>query len=287
MSISRVSGSLRKTRKTALNKKADLHRFIGISLSGGRADKACVAVMEFFPEHNKLFLARLFEKIKTEELISADLKIHEIIQQYGGHVDFVAFDSPLTMPVCVTCKLKCPGFENCNEPEMQWLRDQYEVINRKKKPKKIFTPYTQRCAEAYVAHSLGESFEIHHALGSNTAPLAARAQFIQRRLQVPTIEVFPKLSIWRIGQEIKVAKSHLRFHRHAVGGEESRKVFLQSLQDKKSVFIYQQDMRAMTDNSHAFEAMICAYTAFLKFEKKTAPRPVGFPKSEAWIEFPA
>jgi hypothetical protein len=287
MSVSGVSSSSRKTRKTALGGRQKLHRFIGISLSGGRSDKACVAVMEYFPEHNKIFLARLFEKIKTEENISADLKIQEIIEQHKESLEWIAFDAPLSMPVCVTCKLRCPGYENCNESEIQWMRQHYEAVNKKKKPKKLFTPYTQRSVEAYISHSLEENFEIHHALGSNNAPLAARAQFIRRRLQIPCIEVFPKLSIWRVGQEIRVAKSHLKYHKHSVGGDESRRVFLQSLQDSKDVFIYQQDMKAMTENNHAFEAMICALTAFLKFQKKTAAKPAGFPKLANWIEFPA
>jgi hypothetical protein len=103
---------------------------------------------------------------------------------------------------------------------------------------------------------------------------------------VPQIEVFPRLSIWRLGLELKVAKSHLRFHKHAVGGDESRKVFLNALCDKKNIFVYQQDFKAMVENNHAFESFICAYTAFLKYTKKTEPRPAGFPRSEAWIEFP-
>ena len=51
--------------------KSKVHRFVGISLSGGKADKACVAVIEYYSLHKKIFLARLYEKIKTEEFISA------------------------------------------------------------------------------------------------------------------------------------------------------------------------------------------------------------------------
>jgi len=282
MSVSRVSNSRRK----ASRKNLSPHRFIGISLSGGKNDKACVAVVEYFPEHKKLFLARLYEKIKTEEFISADLKIHEIISQFGDQIDYVAFDAPLTLPKCLNCKLKCPGYETCTTPEMEWMRDFYAVVNKGKKPKKMFTPYTQRCVEAYIAHGLEENFEIHQALGSNMAPLTARALFLQRRMHVEAIEVFPKLSVWRLGKEMKVAKSHLKFHKHAIGGDVSRSVFLQHLTDRKGVFIYQQDMKSMVENNHAFEAFICAYTAFLKFMKQTQPRPANFPKNEAWIEFP-
>jgi hypothetical protein len=39
-------------------------RFIGVSLAGGKSDKACVAVLEYYREKNKIFLSRLFDKIK-------------------------------------------------------------------------------------------------------------------------------------------------------------------------------------------------------------------------------
>ncbi len=299
MSKSRVPSSRRKTGRkklsssknktkssTTIPQSKNLHRFIGISLSGGKADKACVAVIEYFPEHKKIFLARMYEKIKSEDFISADHKIHEIISQYHSDIDLLAYDVPLSLPKCITCKLKCPGFESCAEPEIEWFRNFYAEINKHKKPKRMFTPYTQRCVEGYIGHSLEESFDIQHALGSNMAPLAARALFIQRRLHVPSIETYPKLTVWRLGLELKVAKSHLRFHRHVVGGDESRSVFLHQLAERRQVFFYQQDLKIMVENNHAFEAFIAAYTAYLKSIGETEPRPAGFPKSESWIHFP-
>lgn len=289
MPRSRVPSARRKTggKAAALEKsKAKVHRFIGISLSGGKTDKACVAVVEYFPDHNKLFLARLFEKLKTDEFVSADLKIHEIVSQFGDEVEWVAFDAPLTLPPCFDPTHHCQGYEVCSLPEVKWMRDFYQEVNKKKRPKRSFTPYTQRAVEAYISYGLEERFEIHHALGSNMAPLTARAQYLQRRLKIPSIEVFPRLSIWRLGQELKVAKSHLKYHKHAVGGDESRRVFLQALTDKKGAFIYQQDMKAMVENNHAFESFICAYTAFLKFMNQTEARPAHFPKMAGWIDFP-
>lgn len=290
MSGSRISPTRRTTRSSAVKPKGLVDqksfRFIGLSLSGGKADKACVAVLEYYPQHNKIFLARLFEKIKSDELISADLKIHDVISQYGEEVQSVAFDVPLSLPQCIRCDLICPGFEVCSVDQIKWFREFYSKVNKKKKPKKMFTPYTQRCVESYISHALEEPFDIHHTLGSNTAPLAARAHFIRRRLDVDCIEVFPKLTIWRLGQKIKVPKSHLRFHRHLVGGDESRKVFLQNLIEREGLFVYQQDLKSMVENNHAFEALICAYTAYLHYLGKTEKKPAGFPANEAWIEFP-
>lgn len=285
MSKSRLQGSQRKARRS--QELIQLSRFIGVSLSGGKADKACIAVIEYYPQQKKVFLSRLFEKIKNNPPeASADLKIQQIISQYHGEAESVTFDVPLQLPKCVRCQLKCPGYEVCNEAEIKWLRNFYENFNKQKKPKRSFTPYTQRCVDTYLATELEENFEVHHALGSNLAPLTVRARYLARRIKLNFIEAMPKLTIWRLGLQLKISKSHLRFHKHAVGGDESRRVFLTALSEKTGVFIYQQDMKSMIENNHAFEAFICAYTGFLASQKQTEKRPADFPKAESWIQFP-
>jgi hypothetical protein len=162
----------------------------------------------------------------------------------------------------------------------------YKSHQEKKKPKKLFTPYTQRCVEMYMATELEETFILNHALGSNADPLTARAHFMSRRLTAELNEVFPKATIWRVGRSLKVAKSHLRFHKHAVGGDTSRNMILQALSSNNVVFVYHHDVKLMTENNHAFEAFICALTGYLKFRGMTEERPAGFPESETWIDFP-
>lgn len=295
MPKSRLSGDGRKTRRSPLKKKAkkktsshagEVHRFIGISLGGGKTDKACVAVLEYYPKHKKVFLSRLVEKIKSDEIHSADFKIHEIIEQYHHEVDLIAFDVPFHLPQCLQCKKTCPGIESCKEPHVQWMWEYTRKLHKKKKPRKLFTPYTQRCVELYMSSELEEPFILQHAMGANTAPLLARAMFIKRRLDTPCVEVFPKLSVWRVGRALNVMKSHLRFHKHSIGGEESRREILQALSTHNVAFVYDQDVKLMVENNHAFEAFICALTAFLKFKGQTEPRPPGFPAGEDWIEFP-
>lgn len=261
-------------------------RFIGISLAGGKADKACVAVLEYYPDNKKLFLSRLFEKIKTDEQISADLKIHELIEQNTPSLEYVAFDIPWKIPNCLSCQKKCPGYENCHEPHIEWMWHHQNEKLKKKRPKKLFTPYTQRCVELYLQTELEEVFNLHHAMGSNSAPLLARAAFIKRRMTADCIEVYPKLTLWRLGNTLNVMKSHLRGHKAAFGGDESRAQFLQSLNDHNITFIYNQDMKQMVDNNHAFEAFLCGFTAFLKFRGLTEKKPKNFPANEDWIEFP-
>ena len=243
--------------------------------------------MEYFPEHQKVFLVKIHEKIKNDERLSADLQIHDIITQYAPNLESVAFDAPLTLPKCMTCELKCPGFEACGEPEIKWMRVHSHKKNIQKKPKKIFTPYTQRAVELYIKTELKDHpFHLDDALGANLAPLTARAHFIQRRLKAPTLEVFPELTLWRIGRALGVGTSHLKFHKHSVGGDESRHIIIKSLSEHNVVFLYQHDIKLMVENNHAFEAFICALTGYLKHKNQTEKRPPSFPKSEGWLTFP-
>jgi hypothetical protein len=284
----RVQSSSRKTRgpNKVVQPTSKCIRFLGVSLSGGKSDKACLAVVEYYPEGKKIFLSKMLEKIKTEEFISADLKIHEIIQQYGSDIEKIAFDVPLSLPKCLTCVLKCPGYEVCEEEEIKYIRNLYHQETDKKKPKKMYTPYTQRCVEAYLSVSYPD-LEVQHAMGANMAPMTARAHFIQKRIKQALLEVFPKLAVLRLGQELKVNKSHAKVYRNSVGGNEARHILLSALADKAGIFFYQQDLKSMTENYHAFEAFICAYTAYLEFNGESETRPKDFPEKEQWITVPA
>ena len=261
-------------------------RYAGISLSGGKADRACVAILEHYPEQKKLFLSKLIEKIKTEEFISADLKIHEILLQYQDSLKAVAFDVPLSLPKCVRCQAPCPGYEACQETEIKFIRDLYQADEGKRKPKKMFTPYTQRCVDAHLASQFGDFVDVQPALGSNLAPLTARALFIKRRLNFPIYEVSPRISVWQFGLQLKINRTYLKVYRNSVGGEEARRVILHALADKWGVFFYQQDFKNMTENLHSFEALISAITAHQALQGKTFERPAHFPADEQWVEVP-
>ena len=105
-------------------------------------------------------------------------------------------------------------------------------------------------------------------------------------MKIKTIEVYPKLSLWRIGRSLKIQKSYLRFHKHQAGGQEARQAILKELIRQEFAFIYEQDVRLMTENANAFDAFICALTAVLKFTGQCEKKPRDFPKSESWIEIP-
>lgn len=165
------------------------------------------------------------------------------------------------------------------------MRGVYQSI-KKKKPKKMFTPYTQRGVDLFLQELEDDNLEIQQALGANLAPLTARAHFIQRRLELPSFEVATKVSVLRIGIKLHVSKSHLLNYRSTTSGEEARRIFLQALSDKTGVFIYQQDLKTVIDSYHAFDALICAFMGYLHFQDKTENPPSDFPKAAGWSWFP-
>lgn len=262
------------------------HRFIGISLGGGKTDKTCLSTIEYYPSQRKLFLSRLFDKVRTEGEISADSQVIKLITHTPPPVESVTFDVPLQLPKCLFCPLKCPGYEDCSEPEIEWMWKHYRSQAKKKSPARLFTPYTERCVEQYLQTELEEPFHLQHALGSNLAPLTARAQYLSRRIPFPLLEAFPKLSLWRIGNSLNIAKSHLRYHRHWEGGHTSRQIVINKMMDKNLAFIYDQDIKTLVESPQAFDSFLCALTGLLSFLGYTEARPKGFPRKESWIEIP-
>lgn len=261
-------------------------RFAGVALGGGKTDKTAVAVIEFYPDQKRIFLRSLRDKIGGKGETPSDEMLLSVLTKEERDLELIAFDVPLTLPTCISCKLRCPGVEKCRVPAVKWMREVHKKRARIKRPNKMFTPYTERAAEIHIANELEEPFYPSHALGSNAAPLTARAHFLQRRIRIDTIEYFPKLTLWRVGIALGIQKSYLRFHRHSVDGDEARQYILKTLIDKGIAFIYDQDMRLMVENNAAFEAFLGALTAFLKYRGQTEKRPSGYPKGEGWIEYP-
>lgn len=290
MSRAKVRRTERKSGRVSKagvrRKKLKFHRFIGVSLGGGKTDKTCLSVIEYYPQQKKIFLSRLFDKIKTEGDISADWQVHKLITKCPPPLESISFDVPLQLPKCVTCRLKCPGYELCEEPEILWMWKHYRQLETSKSPPRLFTPYTERCVEQYLQSQLEEPFHLQHSLGANFAPLTARAHYLRRRLDFNTLEVFPKLSLWRIGTALDLPKSNLKYHRHWDSGTASRQMILSRMMERNLAFIYDQDVKTLVDSPQAFDSFLCALTGLLSFLGHCEARPRGFPPKESWIAIP-
>ena len=268
-----------------LSSKLKSYFFHGVALSGGKTDKTSVATLEYFTKENKIFLHGLVSKIKTDKSQTADDKLVTLLSKHKD-TKYIALNSPLALPKCINCKLRCPGIKKCKEPEILWQWSAHQEITKKKKKKKVFTPYTQRCSEVYISDLLEEKFDVPHAMGANYAPLLARALFIKRRLKTKVIEAYPKLSLWRVGRSLRIQKSYLRFYKHSINGEEIRESIINQFIKSEVCFIYEEDKRVLIEDHQSFDAFICALTAVLKYKKQVESRPKGFPAKESWIEVP-
>lgn len=263
-----------------------MYRYAGLSLLGGKSDRTCLVLIEYYPQHEKLFLHQIYENITGSHEKSADTFLYEALKSFDPDLKMVGMDTPLEFPKCIGCKLKCPGFEVCKEPEVKWMREEYEEAVQSKKNLKWFTPYTQRAVEIYLQRHMEQPYFLHEALGANMAPLTARAHFIQKRLKVPFIEVFPELSYARIGKMLGLEERHFATHGRAFELDEARQAFLNAMMAKKMIFLYQQDIQKLIDNADAFDAFLCGLTAYLSDQGRCEPRPKDFPKNEAWIAIP-
>jgi hypothetical protein len=262
------------------------HRFVGISLGGGKSDRTAITVLEYYVDQKKIIVSRMVDRLKSEGELSSDLKLHEYVQQFKSDVDLIALDVPLSLPKCFRCQLPCPGYEVCDEEEILWMWKQFRAAQDEKKNARLFTPYTRRCAEVFWSDELSGAWAIGDALGANQAPLLARGRFISRRWDHSLIEVIPRLSLLRWANKAKISKVQVRNHRHSVNGHEAREYILRQLSDQLDLFIYDQDKSLMADHLVAFDSLWVALTAYWKFRNQCVPRPRSFPKEEGWIEVP-
>lgn len=243
-------------------------------------------MLEYYPQYKKLFLKHLFEEIHPQsESESYDQALLKVLAEIENLKNLVV-DVPTSFPLCLTCELKCPGYEKCKVPHIKWMWKHYRKQKDLKKNTKIFTPYTQRCSELYLQNSLEAPFDVQSAMSANVAPLLARALYLKRRLNVPMVEANPKVTLWRVGEALKVGKIHLKFYRHSVDGVSSRKYFFERLLEKNIAFIYAQDLQILGERIGVFEAFLCALTGYLKSHGQCEERPKTLPQNEQWIEIP-
>lgn len=264
-------------------------RFAGVSLAGGKTHKTAVSILEYYPRQQRLFVRSIYSELGSHlEGESADMSLYRLLTQEERPLKYVAFDAPLKFPKCVRCELPCPGYEKCKEPEIKWMWQFYKKAEeRKKKPLKIFTPYTERCADVFLASEMGDMFHTNHALGANRAPLAARAHFLSRRMRrLRILEYYPRLTLWQIGKRLGVQKSYLKFYKHSNDSEAGRNFFLNQLVKQGWLFLYQQDQRLATEDPAVFDSILGGVTGYLKFRGQTAAPPIGFPPEEPWVEYP-
>lgn len=279
-------------------------RYLGLDLSGAKNSKTSLSVLEYFPKEKKVFLLDVHLGIGADEKHDADQVLIETILDHaeGGGPVKIGVNVPLSLPPCITCIRKsCPTPSACGAPDAKWMRNFMEKVHaprtRSKKygPTKFFTPYTQRPVELWIRHEVLSKipeklrFDLDETLGGNKAPLTARMHFLKHHLhKMKFREILPKLSVVLLMQKLKLNTRTIRTYRQLDDGAYARQTILEKMSEYLDIFIYDRDMKKLTQNLGAFDSFICAYTSLLSDLDQCVPVPKTFPNTQGngWIEYP-
>jgi hypothetical protein len=240
----------------------------------------------------------------------------------------LAIDAPLTLTACVRCTLPaCPGVSQCEVPTVTWFRERTSNQNpggdrTQRKPR--YTPYTQRATEVILHEDFG--ITPRETLGQGMGPLTARMAYLRRALSgVYTLnqnllEVYPKATLTQLFPDAVPEKptpdsrgNGARIVYRDGNGQAVRLLGGQAQTTQSQVArLYKRSGHALptrtrvleelpglrfgpgqwrewaVQNDHQFDALICAYTAYLwtrdGWELPPDPRRVFV--EDGWIWFP-
>lgn len=271
-------------------------RYLGLELAGAKNEKTAVAALEYYPKERKVFLLDVYDRIAGGPDETSDDALLEVISELRARVSKVGVNVPLTLPPCIGCtRQSCPKPGKCSVPPVRWARRLLGKAEKSSSSQRIrpFTPYTQRPIELWIRYNVlpllppWAEFEIDETLGGNKAPLAARMHYLKRHLSdLELVEVWPKLSIAILSGLTGFTRRSTERYRQLEEGAQARLEILNSLAKAQDVFIYERDMRKLSQSLSAFDAFVCAYTALLQDIGECAKPPTGFPVPSGWIAYP-
>ena len=259
--------------------RPELHTFIGVDLGGGKGKNTAVAILR--ARDGGVVVERY--GMGDGAPYYDDRLIELLLQREAGTV--VGIDAPLTLTACVRCReAVCPGVAPCVDPAVTWFRRRGGEKQTGQKPK--YTPYTQRPTEVVLHEDHG--ILPRETLGQGMGPLTARAAHLVRalapayRLNENLLEVYPKATIWRLLGEA-TARAYKRHH------DQQATRLAGILHELPGLtFGPGQWKEPGVQNDHLFDAVICAYTAFLwardGWERPTVDRDLF--AGDGWIWIP-
>ncbi|GEM_PF-482769 len=282
--------------------RADLRRFIGVSLGGGRGKSTAIARLEFRVEPGRGPLepspgpfdeAALTRRSQARahtppgELVLAEARAR-VGQRGGGEVGdvreapfrddvllawlgrwvdpqtVVAWDVPLTLPPCVRCRLPCPGLGACTVPVVQWmLRNAGRLAVGRGRTDPGKPAVTPYTQRATELLLARATLQPREALGQGMGPLAARAVYLRRALS-------PKLRLNENLLEVHPRATLIRMF----GAEQERRTRHGSdlqVWDKRKQMLGQLVEGLAFDrvwpdlvvrNIHVFHAVVAAFSAY-------------------------
>lgn len=265
--------------------KTKAQSFLGLYISGAKNDKTHLCELLYYPKYNQLVVSNIIDKLGQDASTSADTLLVETLKDFKSSKK-VGVNVSTQMPPCFRCRLKCPGIEKCRVEEVVWLRKEFEKVKKKNKNAKMPMPYTDRPLEYYINHQMEKHIDIQYTFSANAAPLSARMFFLKKHFKKEIFEVLPALSVWRIGNYLRVQKSYLKYYKNSDDCEVVRLFFLDQLRDKMNIFMYNQDKQKLVSNPNAFDAFICALSVYFQSKNLAEPKPKAFPRKSDWLCFP-
>lgn len=262
-------------------------RFLGLELSGARNHKTAISILEFYSKEQKVFLLDIHDRIAAHDEQTGDDALLELVDEISPGMALMGVNVPLTLPSCLGCSLKACK-TSCRSKSVQWM-DRFV----KKNPGIRFTPYTQRPIELWIKHEVlshyprSLQFDVDEALGGNRAPLSARMHYLKRHLPAAKlVEAWPKLTALRLCLGLGMERRLLSRYRKLEEGAHARMQFLETLMQKRGIFIYDRDLKKLSQSLTAFDSFLCAYTALLSHQDLCERAPRGFPVDSGWVQFP-
>lgn len=194
----------------------------------------------------------------------------------------LAIDAPLTLPACVRCTVDlCPGTSLCVDGDVVWFRQRTDSKPARDGGKPIYTPYTQRPTEVLLAEE--HAILPRETLGQGMGPLTARAAHLCRALRPHfqlnhnLLEVYPKATVTQLCSPRTAQK-----YKRSAESPATRLQIWNELGDLR--FAPGAWREAGLQNDHKFDAVMCAYTAYLWSKGRCEPRrPAGVDEGWIWI----
>ena len=262
--------------------KRPFRTFIGVDLGGGKGKTTAVVRLRLASAGDRPLLVEDCGGGKPffdERLISS-------VEEHREEA-VVAIDAPLQLPVCVRCTLpSCPSLSACSVETVRWFRDRAGTTTGKPR----YTPYTQRATEVLLQD---QGILPRETLGQGMGPLTARAAYLLQALKRSyqlnhnLIEVYPKATLALLfpdpappqpssairyrdahgravsltGQPLQPGSQVARTYKRSGHGPSVRERVLLALPELG--FAPGQWREFVVKNDHLFDALICAYTAYL------------------------
>lgn len=291
-------------------------RYLGLELSGAKNPKTAVAVLEYYPKEEKIFLLDIHDRIPEksaseknsherngqgsqasqasgdEQLLNLIYELIDDSAKSGRKKVRMGVNVPLELPPALIRASQ--GNVNRSAAAIKWMRETTKKAQKAHQIKVLeFTPYTQRPVELWVRYQVlpklqpHERFEIDETLGGNKAPLTARMIYLKPFLKkLELIEAWPKLTVAALAEPLGLSKRTVSTYRRLEEGVQAREDILEALVEQRDIFIYDKDIRKLAMSLSAFDAFLCAFTALLSDLEQTAEAPPGFPTATGWVHYP-